>query len=88
MVGVGIKITSLICDVRHGDAHRCLVIPTKFHNDLFMLSKVQKGDVFGGLTSLLSFSQIKEICISNVDNTSHEEETSNNRRKTKSLHCP
>jgi hypothetical protein len=27
-------------------------------------------------------------CISNIDNTSHEEETSNNRRKTKSLHCP
>jgi hypothetical protein len=26
--------------------------------------------------------------ISNIDNTSHEEETSNNRRKTKSLHCP
>jgi hypothetical protein len=26
--------------------------------------------------------------ISNIDNTSHEEETSNNRRKTKSLRCP
>jgi hypothetical protein len=29
-----------------------------------------------------------DTCISNTDNTSHEEERSNNRRKTKSLHCP
>jgi hypothetical protein len=29
-----------------------------------------------------------DTCISNIDNTSYEEETSNNRRKTKSLHCP
>jgi hypothetical protein len=35
-----------------------------------------------------SKKKIVTILISNIDNTSHEEETSNNRRKTKSLHCP
>jgi hypothetical protein len=33
-------------------------------------------------------NQITGTCISNIDNTSHEEETSNNRRKTKIFHCP
>jgi hypothetical protein len=33
-------------------------------------------------------TKFQYTCISNIDNTSHEEETSNNRRKTKSLHSP
>jgi hypothetical protein len=40
------------------------------------------------LSCLLYISNHVLSCISNIDNTSHEEETSNNRRKTKSLHCP
>jgi hypothetical protein len=36
----------------------------------------------------MGFSMYCDTCISNIDNTSHEEETSNNRCKTKSLHCP
>jgi hypothetical protein len=46
----------------------------------------QKKTLFVGV--MVYRHKTSDTCISNIDNTRHEEETSNNRRKTKSLHCP
>jgi hypothetical protein len=51
------------------------------HYQIFGLCWVERHD-------LRCWFYSQHNCISNIDNTSHEEETSNNRRKTKSPHCP